>query len=570
VIVKRPLPNRISTFAPGQRFNSASQRSIVFGTTEGAPYQKADVKSRRTATSWIRFSAIVLLGFAPFAHADTWYRAESPNFRIYSNIDAAETRAYVEQLEAFKYLADLLLGNNPKDRGSASRFTVYLVDSPDHFKTVLPKIGRYVGGFYDTCVEGAHAFAFAPQSYGAQMEFSLNILLHEYSHHLMFSRMRRFYPSWYVEGFAEYLGGTRLQNGYYLVGVRQDERAAQLNSSERWVDYDVMLDPKRFTAAVKKKQVKAFQYYAQSWITAHYMLSDSARAKALNSYFDRIARGEDGSEAFQTATGMTTAELRKEINSYRRKYSALQVKVPELPESPITVERLPKERGDYLLEAAALRTCPKKKHGAKLTEELRELHGERPGDLALRLEWSRAELLFGDAKAARTELESLVTKDPSSFDAHYLLGRSYFQDAKGEAAEHIESRAKAMTHFLEAYKLDKGHAPNLYYLSISTDTGDTPSKSTVNAATAAATLAPSVPEYALHAALVNLRAGDKTTAIRVLQPFANNPHKLEYAAQVAALINELGETEDMAEAIAKLGKLGLPPKNEEDKEEDKD
>jgi hypothetical protein len=74
----------------------------------------------------------------------------------------------------------------------------------------------------------------------------------------------------------------------------------------------------------------------------------------------------------------------------------------------------------------------------------------------------------------------------------------------------------------------------------------------------------------LHAALVNLRAGDKTTAIRVLQPFANNPHKLEYAAQVAALINELGETEDMSEAVSKLGKLGLPPKNEEDKEEDKD
>jgi hypothetical protein len=75
-----------------------------------------------------------------------------------------------------------------------------------------------------------------------------------------------------------------------------------------------------------------------------------------------------------------------------------------------------------------------------------------------------------------------------------------------------------------------------------------------------------VAEYALHAALVNLRAGDKNTAIRVLQPFANNPHKLEYAAQVAALINELGETEAMSEAIAKLEKLGLPPKEKEEEE----
>jgi len=40
---------------------------------------------------------------------------------------------------------------------------------------------------------------------------------------------------------------------------------------------------------------------------------------------------------------------------------------------------------------------------------------------------------------------------------------------------------------------------------------------------------------------LNLRAGDKNTAIRVLRPFANNPHELEYAAQVADLINALSE-----------------------------
>jgi hypothetical protein len=525
------------------------------------------VKSHRIATSWIRFSSILLVALTASAHADTWYRAESPNFRIYSNIGAQDTRVYVEQLEAFKYLADLLLGSNPADRASTSRFTIYLVDDPDHFKTVWPKSGRYVGGFYRTCIEGAQAFAFAPRFYGAQMDFGLMILRHEYAHHLMFSRMRRFYPSWYVEGFAEYLGSTKLQDGYFLVGVRQDERAAQLNASERWINYDVMLDPKRFTAAVKKKQVNGFQYYAQSWMTAHYMLSDSDRAKALNSYFDRIGRGEDGSEAFKAATGMTTSQLRSEINSYRRKYSALQVKVPAMPDLPITVERLPGKRGDYLIEAAALRACPKKKHGTRLAEKLRAMSAKRPDDLGLRLELSRAELLFGDAKAARAELEAIVAKEPSSFDAHYLLGRSYFEDADGESVEHLDRRNKASAQFLEAYKLDKGHAPNLYYLSVSMDTGGSPSNSVVNAGTAAATLAPSVPEYALHAALVNLRAGDKNTAIRALQPFANNPHKLEYAAQVAALINELGATEVLSEAISKLENLGLPPKEKEEEEE---
>ena len=523
------------------------------------------MKSRGIATGLIRLS-VILFAVTPSAHADTWYRAESPNFRIYSNIDAKETRTYAEHLEAFKYLADLLLGNDPKDRRAAGKFTIYLVDSRDHFKTVVPGISPNVAGFYKTCVEDAQAFSLAPQWFGAQMDMGLRILLHEYSHHLMFSRMRRFYPSWYVEGFAEYLGGTKLQDGYYLVGVRHDDRAATLSAASKWLDYDVMLDPKRFAAAVKNRKVEVFQYYAQSWMTAHYMLTDSDRAKALNAYFDRVARGEDGSEAFKATTGMSASQLKNEVDSYRRKYSALQVKVPEMPEAPITVDRLPGERGDYLVEAAALRACPKKKYGAKLAKQLRELSAKRPGDLGLRLELSRAELLFGDAKAARTELESLVAKDPASFDAHYLLGRSYYQDADGQSAEHIDNRTKASTQFLEAYKLDKGHAPNLYYLSISMDTGETPSKSVVNAGTAAAMLAPSVPEYALHAALVNLRAGDKHTAIRALQPFANNPHELEYAAQVAALINELGKTEDMSEAVSKLEKLGLPRKEKEEEE----
>ena len=529
------------------------------------------MKARGIATSLVRFSAILFAIFQS-AHADTWHRAESPSFRVYSSIDAAETRAYAEHLEAFKYLADLLLGNNPKDRSSAGKFTIYLVDSRDHFKTVWPATGPYVAGFYRHCVEGSQAFSLAPQWYGAQMDWGLRIVLHEYSHHLMFSRMRRFYPSWYVEGFAEYLAGTRLQYGYYLMGVRHDDRAQTLTDSKKWIDYDVMLDPKRFLAAVKNKKIEVFQYYAQSWMTAHYMLTDSARSKALNDYFDRIARGEDGSEAFKAATEMTATQLRNEINSYRRKYSALQVKVPEIPDAPVTVERLPNERGDYLLEAAALRGCPKKKYGEKLAKDLRALSAKRPGDAGLRLELSRAELLFGDAKAARKELEALVAKDPASFDAHYLLGRSYYQDADGQTAEHIDNRAKASTHFLEAYKLDKGDAPNLYYLSISMDMDPDmnkgPSKSVVNAGTAAATLAPSVPEYALHAALVNLRAGDKNTAIRVLQPFANNPHDLEYAAKVAALINELGKTEDLSEAISKLEQLGLPPKEKEKEEEE--
>jgi hypothetical protein len=407
--------------------------------------------------------------------------------------------------------------------------------------------------------------------YGMRGDEGLQILLHEYGHHLMFSRMQRFYPSWYVEGFAEYLGTTRVHEGSFVLGDRQEERAAQLAAAPRWIDFNVLLDPKRFAAAVKKQELNVFQFYAQSWLLAHYMQSDPARARAFNAYFDRIGRGEDGAASFEAETGMTPAQLRTAMGSYRREFAAMQVKVPARPNSTITLTTLPRGQGDYLIEAAALLSCPDEKHGRNLTERFRAMRAKRPHDLHLGVELSRAELLFGDPKVARRELEMLAGSDAPAFDVTYLLGRSYYEEAKQAGDQQQHWKNKASEQFLKAYQLDKTHAPNLYFLSKSLDTGGVPSKSVVNAATAAAILVPSVREYALHGALVNLRSGDRDTAIRVLQPFASNPHELDNATQVAALINSIRGNEESSALIAKLEELGAPPKvKDEEKKKDED
>lgn len=520
--------------------------------------------------SWVGLCACMLLALAQSARADSWIRAQSQHFVIYSVVGEAETRQHLEQLEAFKYLAELLLGGNPRDTAASPKFTIYMVDSLDMLKTVRPDTSRAVGGFYIHCIEKAQAFVHAPQWFGAEADYGLQILLHEYSHHLMFSRMQRFYPSWYVEGFADYLSTTRLQKGSYQLGVRNDWRTGQLQA-ERWLDFNVMLDPKRFTAAVKKREVDGFQFYAQSWLLAHYMLSDSARTQAFKLYFDKIGRGEDGAESFKSAMGMTPVQLRNEMSLYRRKFTALEVKVPELPDIAINVIRLPREQGDYLLEAAALQSCPKEAYGKELAEQFRDMRRKRTkGDVRLRVELSRAELLFGDKQAARAELESLYASDEIAFDVAYLLGRSYLDEVKDQKTEEqLVLRNKASEQFLKAYALDKTSAPNLYFLSKSLDTNGTPSKAVLNASTAAAVMAPSVPQYAVYAAMVSLRGGDRATAMRVLQPFANNPHDLDYGTKVVAIINSIRDNEEGAVVIGKLEKLGLPGKEKEkDKEKD--
>jgi hypothetical protein len=196
--------------------------------------------------------ASALLG-ASAARADSWLRAESSNFLIYSNVEASATRRYLEQLEAFKYLTERMMGADPSSPTASAKFTIYLLESQDDLKIVRPHLSKYAGGFYSYCVEGAQAYVFRPMSYGiGQPDQGITFVLHEYAHHLMFSRMRRFYPSWYVEGFAEYMSTVTLQRGSYIVGAANPLRVPQLTGEHSWLDYKVMLDPALFSEALKQ------------------------------------------------------------------------------------------------------------------------------------------------------------------------------------------------------------------------------------------------------------------------------------------------------------------------------
>ena len=105
------------------------------------------MKCPKVRGSWIGLCACMLLTLGQSARADSWIRAESRHFRVYSNIEAAQTRQLIEQLEAFKHLAELLLGTDVKDTAAGAKFTIYLFDRADLIHTVRPNSGRGVAGY---------------------------------------------------------------------------------------------------------------------------------------------------------------------------------------------------------------------------------------------------------------------------------------------------------------------------------------------------------------------------------------------------------------------------------------
>jgi hypothetical protein len=373
------------------------------------PWQTvADGLGRRAVRYLVLVSVSLCLGTAAtsLAHAKEWVRAESAHFELFSELGEAKTRAYIEQFEAFKYLTELMLGADPKSGASNSVFTVYLLTDRQTFQVVQPGIHRDIAGFYLHCPEGAVAYTSRSIQYDPSApDNGLMVLLHEYAHHLMYTRMQRFYPQWYVEGFAEYMSTTALERGQYRVGAANVFRLPLLrDESVRWIDFRVILDPVKLAAVTEEGNLKSYPFYAQSWLLTHYMLSDSARTRAFNAYFDRLGRGEDAIKSFEEETGIRVDALAKELRSHLRKLPAIRVSVPNLPETAIKITRLPAALDEYILQASALQTCPGDKHGEKLTQDLRNLKDRYARDPKFRLELARAEFRFGDAQVARSEL----------------------------------------------------------------------------------------------------------------------------------------------------------------------
>ncbi len=503
----------------------------------------------------IGFLALGLATLLPYrVQASTWLRAETSHFVIYSDIGESNTREYLEQLEAFKYLAELMLGSDSKGALSNAKFTVYLFNDQDLLQVVRPEFDRYIAGVYMHCAEGAQAFAYRPVQWMlGQPDFGLMILLHEYAHHIMFSRMRRFYPAWYVEGFADYLSTVTLKRGVFTVGGNNKMRADQLGPDATWIDFRLMLDPKAYLAVAKKGRLNALQFYAQSWILTHFMLSDSGRAAAFNEYFDAIGAGQDAIPSFEKATGIPVGKLANAVRNHWRRLPGLKVTVPNLPDTEITMSPMPKGEDDYIIQAATLRTCPSKEYGTRLTEQLRAMAKDHSSDSDYLIALTRAEVLYGDPREARAHLQAALASHQDEFDAAFLMGRSYYEEAQKGGKDRDELMSQARQQFAAAYRLNKLDAPTLYYLSRTlTDNGDAPSKSLINASTGAALLAPGVADYAVNAAIVNLRAGDRDMAMRVMKPFASDPHNPSYAARVSAMIEAIEADKELDEVIAAL------------------
>lgn len=497
--------------------------------------------------------AAALIAAAPSAHAAEWKRLDSEHFTLTTNIGTAPATRYLEQLEAFRWLALQVLGADGKGARAQARFEIVMLQGQEALKGIYPHLSDNAAGAYTYCAEGNLAVGTFESGRRGQ-DFNQIVLQHEYAHHLMFQYATVGYPAWFVEGFAEFMATASAQEGQVSLGGMYQGRANTLLSGA-WLPYEDVL--RWHLRPYPANDVEVQFFYAQSWLLAHYMLSDATRARRLAEYHARVAAGEDPVAAFEPATGIPVAELRKLLHPYSFGVPKFTVQADDLPRARIEVTPLGDDAHAYLPHALALRSCVKPENGQAILARLRAAM-PRPEQArpAWRLALARAESRFGDAAAAVALLDPIAAAEPQNAEAQYLLGRAWLRRAEplgGDAQ--AEARERARGHLFKAYRLNKNDAPTLYQLArLLAREGADPNA--VNAARAARRLAPGVAEYATLQASLDLQVGDREGAVRALTPLANNPHARDSAARMRRAIEAIRAGQSAQE----VGALIDPPR----------
>ena len=130
-------------------------------------------------------------------------KAESKNIILYGDVSPKIAKQTLEKMEIYRRLIMTLGGLDPYI-DDEEKITIYAFDKWSSTDEVLLEL-RGVAGLYTSDYEGRPMMLTTIASNEKQNSFDNQVMLHEYSHHILHYYMDGAYPRWYDEGHANYL-----------------------------------------------------------------------------------------------------------------------------------------------------------------------------------------------------------------------------------------------------------------------------------------------------------------------------------------------------------------------------
>jgi hypothetical protein len=272
-----------------------------------------------------------------------WHKVQSPNFIVYSDGKPEQTLEFTRKVERFdRFLRGKFhISLEP----APYRLTIFLVGSATPSAKLYGSKDSAIKGFYTVGPDGPMAVV---DRVSPGDKFSLDadtILFHEYVHHFMFQYAPAVYPTWFVEGFAEFYSTTEFDKQ----GRASYGRPAYHRSYDLVVTQAIPME-KMLTAeigALNGDETRSL--YARGWLLTHYLTFDKDRAGQFGKYMAALASGTDNLDAAKAAFG-DLKMLDKGLNAYRDKNRiSYLTQITETPTATDVIQ-LPLDEG----EAAAM------------------------------------------------------------------------------------------------------------------------------------------------------------------------------------------------------------------------
>jgi len=183
---------------------------------------------------------------------------------------------------------------------------IYEVESTDQVEQALGLSDSGVAGFYDSNLLGP--FAVTPRrtlSEGGSFTPDL-VLHHEYAHHFMLQYFPSVYPPWYVEGFAELIGSSKiLPDGKIGYGMPARHRGNEI--AVNWVNVrDLLLKPPH--------KLRFLDLYAEGWALTHFLTFSKERSPQMRAYLLALRAGKSPEQAAEAFGDLET--LNREARRY--------------------------------------------------------------------------------------------------------------------------------------------------------------------------------------------------------------------------------------------------------------
>lgn len=495
-----------------------------------------------------------------------WRRAETAHFILYGDVSERTLRTYATKIERF----DTLLRTYYPIQSDVQipKLEIYLADGAPDMRRILPDGSDSIAGFYSADAGRIYTVT------NISNPEALSTLFHEYAHHFMFQMSAEAYPSWFVEGFAEYYSTVVMEPDKIEVGLEDRGRMtlfAQVGANE-WAP---LADVLKWRIS-RSGRARLFDYYAQSWALTHYLMSTPERQRMLTQYLGAVIRGADPIMAMQTATGRTSIELQNDMRRYllgRITYYTLQIDIP-MPDPAIST--LGPDEGalvwyDLRLDDTPLVVPPDKdpddprsearwaqmardaaRHRAELITDALAAASRHPGQRMAMLVAARAHRLKNDPAAGLAVLEPLLSATSTDADALRIAAALLMDQVRADPdSGSAPSRRRLASAYLGQAMEHRPLDFRIYLGLNDTRRGQPgyPSANDISTLEVATALAPQADESRLRLAEAYMAERLWTEAKAMLGPVANAPHpgadRVRARTMLAAIAQATGEVADV-------------------------